>query len=114
MKGVFLLDVVGAAICTALVESHDLLQSDRADHSFTNQGLTSPITRQLRSWGTDLAALASSQEASPPVRKAAVTPGSSDGNPSQDFDGFARAMEKPPSSQSDGTAYEPTEWVRVT
>jgi hypothetical protein len=51
MKGVLLLGVVGAAIYTALVVSHDLLQSDRADHRLSSQGLTSPTTRQLRSWG---------------------------------------------------------------
>lgn len=112
MKGVLLLGVVGAAIYTTLVVSHDVLQSNGSEDNLTPQVLNNPSARQLRSWGTDLPALASSQEASPPLRKAAAMPGSSDSNPSQNLDGFARA--KPASSQSDGTAYEPTEWVRVT
>jgi hypothetical protein len=87
MKGVLLLGVVGAAIYTALVVSHDLLQSDRADHRLSSQGLTRPTTRQLRSWGTDLPALASSQESSPRLRKPAVMPGSSASNPTQNLDG---------------------------
>lgn len=114
MKGVLLLGVVGAAIYTALVVSHDLLQSDRADHRLSSQGLTRPTTRQLRSWGTDLPALASSQELSPRLRKPAVMPGSSASNPTQHLDGLARAEEKPTSLQSNATAYEPTEWVKVT
>jgi hypothetical protein len=93
MKGVLLLGVVGAAIYTALVVSHDLLQSDRADHRLSSQGLTRPTTRQLRSWGTDLPALASSQESSPRLRKPAVMPGSSASNPTQHLDGLARAEE---------------------
>lgn len=114
MKGVLLLGVVGAAIYTTLVVSHDVLQSNRSEDNLTPQVLNNPSARQLRSWGTDLPALASSQEASPPLRKAAAMPGSSDSNPSQNLDGFARAEEKPTSSQANGTAYEPTEWVRVT
>jgi hypothetical protein len=114
VKGVLLLGVVGVAIYTALVVSHDVLQSDKSEDNLTTQVLSSPTARPLRSWGTDLPALASSQKASPPLRKAAVMPGPSHSNPSQHLNGVAAAEEKPASSQSDGTAYEPTEWVRVT
>jgi hypothetical protein len=117
MKGVLFLSLVGAAIYTALVVSHDLLPSDRAEDSLTRLGLSSPTARQLRSWGTDLPALVSSQGRSLPLRKPAVMSGPYESNHSQDSasgaKGFPRAEEKPTSSQSDGTAYEPIEWTKV-
>ena len=60
MKGVLFLSLVGAAIYMALVVSHDQLPTDRAGDSFTRQSSSGPPDRQLRSWGTDLSALASS------------------------------------------------------
>lgn len=113
MKGVLFLGVVGAAIYTTLVVSHDVLQSNGSEDNLTPQVVSNSTARQLRSWGSDLPALASSQEASPRLGKPAVRPGSSDSNSSQHFDGPARAEEKPTSLQSNATAYEPTEWVRV-
>lgn len=114
MKGVLFLSLVGAAIYTALVVSHDLLRSEGAADSFTRQGLSSPTARQLRSWGTDLPALVSSQRASLPLRKPALIPGSYENqNSASGAKGFPRAEEKPTSSQSDGTAYEPIEWAKV-
>jgi SH3 domain-containing protein len=110
MKGVLFLGVVGAAIYTTLVVSHDVLQSNGSEDTLTPQVLSNPTARQLRSWGTDLPALATSQQASPPLRKAAVMPESSD---SQHLGGFAGAEEKPTSLQSNATAYDPAEWVRV-
>jgi SH3 domain-containing protein len=110
MKGVLFLSLVGAAIYTALVVSHDLLRSEGAADSFTRQGLSSPTARQLRSWGTDLPALVSSQRASLPLRKPALYENQ---NSASGAKGFPRAEEKPTSSQSDGTAYEPIEWAKV-
>ena len=67
MKGVLFLSLVGAAIYMALVVSHDQLPIDRAEDSFKRQRSSAPTDRQLRSWGTDLPSLISSQGASLPV-----------------------------------------------
>src|SRR6516165_12303364 len=78
MKGVLFLGLVGAAIYGAILLSYDLLPHDPAANVFTGQSLGNLDDRQLRSWGTDLPALASSnsQEASLALRKAATTPAS--------------------------------------
>jgi SH3-like domain-containing protein len=101
MKGVLFLGLVGAAIYGAILLSYDLLPHDPAANVFTGQNLRNREDRQLRSWGTDLPALASSssQEASLALPKAATTPVS----PSPVVT----------NSQSDGTAYQPVERVRV-
>jgi Bacterial SH3 domain len=98
MKGVLFLGLVGAAIYGAILLSYDLLPHDPAANVFTGQSLGNPDDRQLRSWGTDLPALASSnsQEASLALRKAATTPAS----PS-------------PVAAPSGTAYQPVEWAKV-
>jgi SH3-like domain-containing protein len=101
MKGVLFLGLVGAAIYGAILLSYDLLPHDQAANVFTGQSLGNPQDRQLHSWGTDLPALASSssQEASLALPKAATTPVS----PSPVVT----------NSQSDATAYQPVERVRV-
>ena len=78
MKVVLLLGLVGAPIYGAILLSYDLLPHDPAANVFTGQSLGNLDDRQLRSWGTDLPALASSnsQEASLALRKAATTPAS--------------------------------------
>ena len=78
MKGVLFLGLVGAAIYGAILLSYDLLPHDQAANVFTGQSPGNLDDRQLRSWGTDLPALASSnsQEASLALRKAATTPAS--------------------------------------
>jgi SH3-like domain-containing protein len=103
MKGVLFLGLVGAAIYGAILLTYDLLPHDPAANVFTGQSLGNPEDRQLRSWGTDLPALASSnsQEASLALRKAATTPMS----PSRVI---ASA-----NSQSKGTAYQSVEWAKV-
>jgi hypothetical protein len=100
MKGVLFLGLVGAAIYGAILLSYDLLPHDPAANVFTGQSFGNPDDRQLRSWGTDLPALASpnSQEASLALRKAATTPAS----PSP--------VVAPTNS---GTAYQPVEWAKV-
>jgi len=60
MKGLLLLGLVGASIYGALVLTDDLLPRDPAKEAFARQSLGDPSDRQLRSWGTDLPALASS------------------------------------------------------
>ena len=75
MKVLMLLGLVGAAIYGALVLSSDLFPHDPAENAFAGRSLGNPSDRQLRSWGTDLPSLArsSSQEASLPLPKPAVT-----------------------------------------
>jgi hypothetical protein len=107
MKGLFLLGLVGAAIYGALVLSHDLLSRDPANDAFARQSLGDPSDRQLRSWGTDLPALASSssQRASVPLHKPVVTPASTS---------CSASLEAMPTTTSpDGIAYQPIEWARV-
>src|SRR5262249_20383258 len=102
MKGVLFLGLVGAAIYGAILLSYDLLSHDPAN-VFTGQSLGKPEDRQLRSWGTDLPALATSnsQEAPLPLRKAATTPAS----PSP--------VVASTNSPYDGTTYQSVEWARV-
>ena len=113
MKGVLFLSLVGAAIYMALVVSHDQLSTDRAGDGFTRQSSSGPPNRQLRSWGTDLPSLVSSQGASLPLREPGVVPGSLETAHSQASTAVAKAAETPIFSQSDGTSYEPIEWAKV-
>jgi hypothetical protein len=75
MKVLMLLGLVGAAIYGALVLSSDFFPHDPAENAFAGRSLGNPSDRRLRSWGTDLSSLASSssQEASLPLPKPAVT-----------------------------------------
>src|SRR5262249_26654418 len=67
-----------------------------------------PGDRQLRSWGTDLPALANSQDASLPLRKPSVTPASTSHAAS-----LPMSEAKPTSAQSVSTTYQPVEWAKV-
>src|SRR5262249_39763952 len=102
MKGVLFLGLVGAAIYGAILLSYDLLPHDPAANVFTRQSLGNSDDRQLRSWGTDLPALASSnsREASLALRTATTPVSPSPVGASTD-------------SPSGGTAYQSVEWVRV-
>jgi SH3-like domain-containing protein len=104
MKGLLFLGLVGAAIYGALVLSDELLPRDPAKDAFAGQSLGDPSDRQLRSWGTDLPALASSssQKASVTLRTTAVTPAST-----------SRLEAIPTASRPDDPAYQPIEWARV-
>ena len=99
MKGVLFLGLVGAAIYGAILLSYDALPRDPAEDAHSVRTLGNPGERQLRSWGTDLPALAtsSSQEASLPL-PAATT---------------ASRVISSNNSQYDGTAYQPVEWAKV-
>jgi Bacterial SH3 domain len=103
MKGVFFLGLVGAAIYGAILLSYDALRRDPAGGAFTGRTLGDAGNRQLRSWGTDLPALASSssQEASLALRKAATTPVS------------PVPVIASTNSPSDGAAYQPAEWAKI-
>jgi hypothetical protein len=119
MKGLLFLGLVGAAIYSALVVTHDLFPSDRAADTFTRQRPNNPGVRQLRSWGSDLPALVSSHGASLPHHKPAVVPGSYESDHSQysesasGAEGSPMSEEKSTSSQVHGTAYDPIEWAKV-
>ena len=110
MKGLLFLSLVGAAIYTALVVTHDFLASDRAEDTFTSQRPTNPGVRQLRSWGSDLPALVSSQASLLPLHKPAVVAGPNESDPSGYSKSAVRSEEK---SKVEGTAYEPIEWTKV-
>ena len=110
MKGVLFLSLVGAAMYMALVVGHDQLPTE---HSFTRQQSNAPTGRQLRSWGTDLPSLVSSQGASLTLRKPRVVPGSPETAHSRTSAVVANAAEAPTFSQSDDTSYEPIEWAKV-
>ena len=99
MKGVLFLGLVGAAIYGAILLSYDALPRDPAEDPHAVRTLGNPGERQLRSWGTDLPALAtsSSQEASLPLPAATTA---------------SRAISST-NSQYDGTAYQPVEWAKV-
>ena len=99
MKGVLFLGLVGAAIYGAILLSYDALPRDPAKDAHAVRTLGNLGERQLRSWGTDLPALAtsSSQEASLPLPAATTA---------------SRAISST-NSQYDGTAYQPVEWAKV-
>ena len=105
MKVLLLLGLVGAAIYGALILSANLLPRDPAKEAFARQSLGDPSDRQLRSWGTDLPSLASSNSQRASVTFHAVTPASSSRS--------AGLEAIPTTTRPDGTAYQPIEWARV-
>jgi len=108
MKGLMFLGLVGAAIYGALLLSYDVLPRETAEDAFAGRSLGDPGDRQLRSWGTDLPALANSQDASLPLREPSVTPASTHHAASLPI-----SEAKPNSAQSDSTTYQPVEWAKV-
>jgi hypothetical protein len=110
MKGLLFLALVGAAIYGAIVLSYNLLPHDPAENVSTRPSLGNPDDRQLRSWGTDLPALASSssQGSSLPLGKPATTTMS----PSR-VASLPVSQAQPNRVQSNEAAYEPVEWAKV-
>jgi hypothetical protein len=108
MKGLVFLGLVGAAIYGALLLSHDVLPRDTAEDAFAGRSLGDPSARQLRSWGTDLPALASSQDTSLGLRQPDAKPASTSPAAS-----LPMSEAKPTSAQSDSTTYQPVEWAKV-
>jgi hypothetical protein len=70
MKGVLFLGLVGVVLYMAIDVSHDLLSSNRTQNSFSHQQINPP-NRPLRSWATDLPALATP---SPTSRESLIAP----------------------------------------
>jgi hypothetical protein len=116
MKGLLVLSLIGAGIYGALVVSHDLLRSDRPQGLFAGENSGDPGARQLRSWGSDLPALATSQRASMPLRKPDATASSSeDGrSPTADAGLVPVTQAKSTPAQSGSTTYPAGEWTKVT
>jgi hypothetical protein len=116
MKGLLVLSLIGAGIYGALVVSHDLLRSDRPQGLFAGESLGDPGARPLRSWGSDLPALVSSQRASMPLRKPDATASSSeDGQaPTADAGVVPVTQAKSTPAQSGSTTYPAGEWTKVT
>jgi Bacterial SH3 domain len=108
MKGLVFLGLVGAAIYGALLLSHDVLPRDTAEDAFAGRSLGDPSARQLRSWGTDLPALASSQDTSLGLRQPDAKPASTSPAAS-----LPMSEAKPTSAKSDSTTYQPVEWAKV-
>ena len=108
MKGVLFLGVVGIAIYTALVVTHDFLPSYRTAGTSAWQKPDNLDVRPTTSWGTDLAALVPSHQPSLPKRKPAVPEG-------EDESAQNLALGSVPGvlTSSMNTAYEPIEWVKV-
>ena len=103
MKGLLVLSLIGAGIYGALVVSHDLLRSDKPQGLFAGESLGDPGARQLRSWGSDLPALVTSQPASVSLRKPDAT--------GAGLLPVAQAKSTP--AQSASTTYPTGEWTKV-
>ena len=113
MKGLLFICLVGAAIYGALVVTHDLLPSDTAEVAAPKPN--NAHGRQLRSWGSNLPALASStsQEVSLPLHKSPVMPGLYESDRSQHSNGSPAPGEASTSAQDGGTADAQSEWANV-
>ena len=115
MKGLLVLSLIGAGIYGALVVSHDLLRSDKPQGLFAEESLGDPGARQLRSWGSDLPALVTSQPASVSLRKPDATASSSENGqaPAADVGLLPVAQAKSTPAQSASTTYSTGEWTKV-
>jgi Bacterial SH3 domain len=115
MKGLLVLSLIGAGIYGALVVSHDLLRSDKPQGLFAEESLGDPGARQLRSWGSDLPALVTSQPASVLLRKPDATASSSENGqaPAADVGLLPVAQAKSIPAQSASTTYPTGEWTKV-
>ena len=66
MRALLLLSIVGAAIYAFLVATHNVISDSKVEDTFAGQTQPyHPIDRKLRSWGSNLPALAISQQPSP-------------------------------------------------
>ena len=99
MKGVLFVGLVGAALYMALVVSHDLLSTEKAENRIASRAPSGSRLEPLRSWGTDLPALAS--RASPPLGTPVAAAAANDINLNRRSD------------TSPTTPYDATEWVSV-
>jgi Bacterial SH3 domain len=112
MKGFFFLSLVGAALYAALLVSHDYLPSDRGEHPVFAQSLGNAGERQLRSWGSDLPALAISgpQPSRQPTAAPRLVESSQNSAPPG---GVAESQARTAFPEMSGTAFMPTESAKV-
>ena len=107
MKGFLFLCVVGVGLYAALVITHDRISSDAV-----SQNPNSATVRHLRSWGSDLPALAGNQRLSQPHLNAVEVPRSDESDRSRALETASGVSREYPSSPT-GTPYEPIEWAKV-
>ena len=98
---------MGVGLYATLVITHDRISSDAV-----SQNPNSATVRHLRSWGSDLPALAINQRLSQPRLNAAEVPRSDERDRSRALETAAGVSREYPSSPT-GTPYEPIEWAKV-
>jgi hypothetical protein len=116
MKGFLFLSLVGAAIYGALVVSNDLLPSHRAEGSLARQNLGNPDARQLRSWGSDLPSLVSSnsQTTLEPLQEPSLATPSYESRQHSTADADMVSVSPSMSRQNSSTALMPIESAKIT
>ena len=99
--------LVGASLYMALVVSHDLLSSERVEIRLAGKVPSGSTPKRLRSWGTDLPALATRPAPSPgiPTATAAVD--------DLHLNHGSGSFESADAASSQSAAYDPTEWVSI-
>lgn len=107
MKGLLLVGVVGFGVYAALVITHDRIPSDAVSRNPNNE-----TVRHLRSWGSDLPALAINQRLSQPHLNAVEVPRSDEGDRSRALETASGVSPENPSSPT-VMAYQPIEWAKV-
>src|SRR5262249_18275000 len=107
MKGVLFLGLVGVALYMALVVSHDVLSKEKAEIGLASRTPNGSAPVPLRSWGTDLPALAT--RPLPSLGIPTATAAVDDLNLNHGSGGLDRAD----AASTQSTAYDPTEWVSV-
>jgi hypothetical protein len=107
MKGFLFLGVVGVGLYAALVITHDRIPSDAVSQNPNNE-----TVRHLRSWGSDLPALAFNQRSSQPHLNAVEVPRSDESDRSRALETASGVSPGNPSSPT-GAPYEPIEWAKV-
>ena len=113
------MSIVGAAIYAFLVATHNVISDSKVEDTFAGQTQPNhPIDRKLRSWGSNLPALAISQQPSPrrPQQNARYGPRPTEENYGQYSERTAGAGDEPAASQGKSTASEvdqPIEWAKV-
>ena len=119
MRALLFLSIVGAAIYAFLVATHNVISDSKVEDTFAGQTQPNhPIDRKLRSWGSNLPALAISQQPSPrrPQQNARYGPRPTEENYGQYSERTAGAGDEPAASQGKSTASEvdqPIEWAKV-
>jgi SH3-like domain-containing protein len=115
MKGFLFLSLVCAAIYGALVVSNDFLTSHRAEERLAKQSLGNPDARQLRSWGSDLPSLVSSnsQAILEPLQESSLAAPSSESRQHSTPGAGVVTVSPSVSGQNSSTASMPIESAKI-